>query len=481
MNGEQILNYRLLNKIGEGGMGSVYVAQHTQIERKAAIKALHPNLVNNPQIRERFKNEAATMARLKHPNIVSLYDYLESPQGLFLIIEFVEGLPLDHYIQKISGPISEEQAILLFGKILDGFAYAHGQGVIHRDIKPSNLMISPDGRDVKILDFGIAKILGNDSKSLTKTGSRMGTVLYMSPEQVKGQALDQRSDIYSLGVTLFQMLTGRCPYNEESMTEYEVYDQIVNHNLPRAQNFYPRISPRMQAIIDKATAKNPAERFSSCLEFKRAIEAGNSVGSSTLAQTLPPNHTATTQYNPSLQQSYAQQRPIKRKKSRDTWLVTLLMLVLLVIGGVAVVLFNPLDIPMFRSISIAHQFKTDDDFEKEMKKKVEDFYKAVESHEFTKIRPFYRAQIDNYFGNLNRTLSPDIQASYKIYWEKYIAEKHEIDWDSYEYLHDENDNHIVKFGMRYYFKTEGEDWKNLKVNTEIRFDSNFLIYYINRF
>lgn len=481
MNGEQILNYRLLSKIGEGGMGSVYVAQHTQIERKAAIKALHPNLVNNPQIRERFKNEAATMARLKHPNIVSLYDYLESPQGLFLIIEFVEGLPLDHYIQKISGPISEEQALLLFGKILDGFAYAHEQGVVHRDIKPSNLMISPDGTDVKILDFGIAKILGNDSKSLTKTGSRMGTVLYMSPEQVKGQPLDQRSDIYSLGVTLFQMLTGRCPYNEEAMTEYEVYDQIVNHSLPRAQSFYPRVSPRMQAIIDRATAKNPAERFSSCLEFKRAIGAGISAGGSTLAQTLPPNYTNTTQYNSPQQASNASPRPAKRKKRGDTWLVTLLLIVFLAIGGVAVVLFNPLDIPMFRSISIAHQFKTDEDFEKEMKEKVKEFYKAVESHQFENIKPFYRDQIDNYFGNINRSLSPDIQAAYRIYWEKYVAEKHEIDWDSYEYLHDENDNHIVKFSMRYYFKTEGEEWKNLKVNTEIRFDNNLLIYHIDKF
>ncbi len=477
MNGEQILNYRLLDKIGEGGMGSVYVAQHTQIERKAAIKALHHNLVSNPQIRERFKNEAATMARLKHPNIVGLYDYLESPQGLFLIIEFVEGLPLDHYIQKISGPISEERVVWLFGKILDGFAYAHEQGVVHRDIKPSNLMISPDGRDVKILDFGIAKILGNDSKSLTKTGSRMGTVLYMSPEQVKGQALDQRSDIYSLGVTLFQMLTGRCPYNEESMTEYEVYDQIVNHQLPRAQRFYPRVSSRMQAIIDKATAKNPAERFSSCLEFKRAIEAGGGMGGTTLAQTLPPNTATPTPQ----QQATAEPRFTKRKKKSDTWLVTLLLLVFLMIGGVALVLFNPLDIPMFRSISIAHQFKTDDDFEQEMQERVKEFYKAVESHQFENIKPFYRAQIDNYFGNLNRTLSPDIQAAYRIYWEKYVAEKHEINWDTYEYLHDENDNHIVKFTMRYYFKTQGEEWKNLKVNTEIRFDNNLLIYHIDKF
>ncbi|NJL12604.1 MAG: serine/threonine protein kinase [Microscillaceae bacterium] len=271
MLGQQILNYRITAKIGEGGMGSVFKAQHTQLDRPAAIKALHPNLVSNAMIRERFKNEAATMAHLRHPNIVSLYDYLETPQGLFLIMEFVEGYPLDRYIQEVSGPIPEARALALFTKILEGFAYAHQQGVVHRDIKPSNLIISADGQEVKILDFGIAKLLDGSTKNLTKTGSRMGTVLYMSPEQVKGGMLDQRSDIYSLGVTLFQMLTGRCPYDEATATEYEVYHQIVNFPLPRLQEFYPGVSSRMQALIDRATAKNPEDRFASCDEFKAAL------------------------------------------------------------------------------------------------------------------------------------------------------------------------------------------------------------------
>ncbi len=478
MIGQQILNYQIIHKIGEGGMGSVYLAKHTQLDRKAAIKALHPNLVNNLQIRERFKNEASTMAHLKHPNIVSLYDYMESPQGLFLIIEFVEGHALDDFIQKISGPIAEDKIALLFGKILDGFAYAHDKGVIHRDIKPSNIMISPDGQDVKILDFGIAKLLGNNSKSLTKTGSRMGTVLYMSPEQVKGQELDQRSDIYSLGVTLFQMLTGKCPYNEANMTEYEVYEQIVKQELPRASTFYPGVSGRMQALIDRATAKDPAQRFASCLEFRRALD-----GMSQTQQNAA--YLADTRYAPppsSLQNTNPlQAKTHKSKKRSGAWIYTLVIFLLLAAIGAVTVFLNPLDIPALRSWSIANQLKSDNDFKKEIKERVQNFYTAIESHDFGNIAPFYRENIDNYFGNLNRNLSPDIRASYKIYWESYVAERHEIDWESYEYTHDENGNHIAKFKMRYYFKMKDQEWKNLSVNTEARFDSNLLIYYINKY
>ncbi|NJO03853.1 MAG: serine/threonine protein kinase, partial [Bacteroidia bacterium] len=187
------------------------MAQHTQLNRRAAIKALHPNFVSNPNIRERFKNEASTLAHFQHPNIVALYDYVETPTGLFLIMEYVEGKPMDDYIRQVSGPIPEDRTARLFVRILDAFDYAHNRGVIHRDIKPSNIMITPQ-EEVKILDFGIAKIIGGVSKNLTNAGTRMGTVLYMSPEQVKGQEVDRRSDVYSLGVTLFQMLTGRSVY-----------------------------------------------------------------------------------------------------------------------------------------------------------------------------------------------------------------------------------------------------------------------------
>lgn len=271
MIGEQILSYKIESLLGSGGVGSVYLASHTQLGRKVAIKVLNPTLVNHNEVKDRFRNEASTLSNLQHVNIVTLYDYLENNTGLFLIMEYAKGKALDDYISQVSGPIPEQKTIFFFNKILDGMAYAHQQDVVHRDIKPSNIIITEDG-NVKILDFGIAKIL-KSKQDMTKAGAQLGTVLYMSPEQVKGEQIDPRSDIYSLGVTLFEMLTGKCPYDENQNTEFEVYNKIINQDLPRAKSFYPAVSDKMQAIIDKATHKDPAQRFQSCEAFKQALNS----------------------------------------------------------------------------------------------------------------------------------------------------------------------------------------------------------------
>jgi tRNA A-37 threonylcarbamoyl transferase component Bud32 len=273
--GKIIQNYRLLRFIGDGGMGSVWLAEHTLLKRQVAIKSLHGPFIRNEGIRERFKNEAATLALLQHAGIVALHDYIEDAEGAYLVMEYVDGLPLDDYIRDVSGPIPDAQLRLLFTQILQGFIYAHGKRIVHRDIKPGNFLVTTDGT-VKILDFGIAKIIGDGDRKLTKTGTNMGTVLYMSPEQVKGQVVDQRSDIYALGVTLFQMATGRNPYAAD-MTEFYVYDQIVNHPLPPARDFYPAVSAQIEAIIQKATAKNPDARFQTCEAFLDALVNGMAV------------------------------------------------------------------------------------------------------------------------------------------------------------------------------------------------------------
>ncbi|MEM6269654.1 MAG: serine/threonine-protein kinase [Bacteroidota bacterium] len=266
---EHILNYRLLRPLGDGGMGEVWLAQHTLLDRQVAIKSLHRSLINKPTVRQRFKNEAATLARLQHPHIVTLLDYLEDERGCYLIIEYVEGRDLSDYITDTMGPIPEPTLSALFGQILEGFAYAHRKNIVHRDIKPSNFIITGD-HTIKVLDFGIAKMLDATDHALTKTGSRIGTVLYMSPEQVKGEPVDQRSDIYSLGVTLFQMATGQCPYDNHT-TEFQVYSQIVNEDLPPAATFYPGVPENIDALIQKATAKDPEARFQNCDEFLAAL------------------------------------------------------------------------------------------------------------------------------------------------------------------------------------------------------------------
>ncbi len=325
MIGERILNYRIESLLGEGGVGRVYLATHTQLGRKVAIKVLNPSLVNHTEVKERFRNEATTLSSLQHLNIITLYDYLEEDERLFLIMEYAEGSPLDQYIQKVSGPIPETKTVFFFNQLLDGFAYAHHKGIIHRDIKPSNIIITKEA-DVKILDFGIAKILKSHRNNITKTGSRLGTVLYMSPEQVQGKLVDHRSDIYSLGVTLFEMLTGRAPYDESRSTEYEVYEKILKEPLPSARSFYPAVSERMQAIIDKATAKDPDYRFQSCDEFKEALSQAQISLSSTQGSANQTWHTTSAT---SHSQAPVNTQPAPRRDRSSVLLYVILGLVLL--------------------------------------------------------------------------------------------------------------------------------------------------------
>ena len=508
MIGAQVLNYRIDSKIGEGGMGSVYLASHLQMRRKAAIKALHPNLVNNAQIRERFRNEAEAMASLKHPNIIDLYDFLETNQGLFLIMEYVNGNQLDDYIRTVTGPLPEDQAIQIFTKALDGFAYAHDRGIIHRDIKPSNLMIGTEGQ-VKILDFGIAKILNGANKGLTRTGSKMGTVLYMSPEQVKGQSVDRRSDIYSLGVTLYQILTGRPPYDDKTATEYEVYTQIVNSPLPRLRQYNPMVSDRIQAIVDKATAKEPSARFQNALEFKQALlggtqesqaatqNASQGLAATTLSSQSPTSNTPrrAQESRPQSQRPQGQRsqnrRPAPRRKSSGFNFLPLLVILLL--GVLAyLVLWNPLKIDGLAKVAYfsddfqKYNATSENDRKKVIKTTLSKFYDAVESQNFDKIKPFYREDIDYYFGQRNVKRDRDLPISYKQYWKDVVSEeRHDIDWSSMQYENDEDGNQLVKFAYKYSYKLrnpkKAEDrnkWKSDGRKAEIRFNKDYLIYYV---
>ncbi len=182
MVGKQILSYKIESVLGEGGMGTVYLGVHAQLGRKVAVKMLHPNLSKNASLRERFKNEASALAHLQNPYIVTLFDYYESEEGLFLVMEYVDGMELADHINKVSGPIDEKSAIHYFYQILEAFSYAHNKKVVHRDIKPSNILITKEN-DIKIMDFGIAKIM-DSQKSLTKNRHTDGhCFLHESPNK----------------------------------------------------------------------------------------------------------------------------------------------------------------------------------------------------------------------------------------------------------------------------------------------------------
>ena len=217
--------YSITRKIGEGGMASVYEARHEMLGTKVAIKVLNPILSANEQIRERFKNEAKLMASLNHKNITKISDFDEQPNQLSIILEFLEGEDLDEKIKR-QGALPDEEILSIFKQAFAAFQYAHEKGIVHRDIKPSNIYILPDGR-VKILDFGIAKLFG-EGNEMTKTGTQMGTPIYMSPEQVKGDKyIDYRSDIYSLGITIYAAIVGKPPYDATTESQFEIFNKIV--------------------------------------------------------------------------------------------------------------------------------------------------------------------------------------------------------------------------------------------------------------
>lgn len=259
-------DYKILKKIGSGGMGDVYLAEHKVLETTVAIKSLHNNLVKDETFRKRFKTEAKIHAKLYHPNVVKLIDFQEREDGLFIIMEYVKGQQLDDYIKNESGPIPEKELISLFSQILDAISHAHSKGLVHRDIKPANVIIS-DGK-IKVLDFGIAKELSSES-GLTKTGVQVGTPMYMSPEQVNAEPLDNLTDIYSLGVTLFYMAVGQVPYQDSNAMKMGI--QIVTKPFPKAKKFYPAVSDKIELIIKKATEKTKLDRYQSCEEFKKDL------------------------------------------------------------------------------------------------------------------------------------------------------------------------------------------------------------------
>ena len=265
-----LLNYQLLRLLGRGGMGEVYLARNKNIEQYVAVKALHPKFANNAVLRAKFKQEAVMLNSLNHPNIVKFLNFVENEYGVFLIMEYVDGCTLEDFITKKNGLIVEEKAYPMFEEILHAFSYAHQHGIIHRDIKPSNIFLDKEGH-IKVMDFGIAQII-SEVNSRQGSWSSMGTPAYMSPEQVYGQPLDMRSDIYSLGVLFHQMLTGRAPYDSTTMSDLEIKGRVVKENLPRLKNYYPYISDGLQQVVDKATAKRPEDRYANCDDMFVAIK-----------------------------------------------------------------------------------------------------------------------------------------------------------------------------------------------------------------
>lgn len=260
--------YHILRKLGEGGMGSVFLAKDMILDREVALKIINPHLATDPKLLSRFKVEAIAQAKFHHPNIVVLHDFSQSGNLFYIVMEYVEGKSLKQVIRE-EGALTIPRVINIFRQILSAISYAHKNKVIHRDIKPGNILLTSDDT-VKITDFGIAKVFGIEG--LTSVGVMMGTPWYSSPEQILGGKIDERTDIYSLGVTLFEMLTGKVPFESPPGSEFEIVRAHVEKEPPPPRSINPAIPIEMENIVLKALEKNPEKRFKNVDEFASAIE-----------------------------------------------------------------------------------------------------------------------------------------------------------------------------------------------------------------
>jgi len=268
--------YHVLKKLGEGGMGQVYLAEHVKMGRRSAVKVMHPAMVNDADAIGRFNREAANASRINHPNVAGIYDFGETADGLvYLAMEFIEGETLTDLL-KANGALPPARAAEITRQTAEALDVAHRMQIVHRDLKPDNIMITKDhdANDcVKVVDFGIAKAANSEAQNVTRTGMVVGTPEYMSPEQLSGAPLDGKSDLYSLGLVTFNMLTGKLPFPSDT-TQSAMIMRLTERPRPLSEMkgdvTWP---PALQAVMDKVLEKDVTQRYQNTREFSRALTA----------------------------------------------------------------------------------------------------------------------------------------------------------------------------------------------------------------
>src|SRR5512139_1556561 len=263
MNLDHIGKYRVVGAIGKGAMGEVYKAKDPLLNRYVAIKRIAPALAADPDFRRRFQREAQSAAQLGHANIVTVFDFGEEDGLPYMAMELLEGRDLKEVIRSRELRLGEKLSVM--EQLCDGLAFAHSKGVVHRDLKPGNIHLQPNGQ-VKILDFGLA-LLG--TSDMTKTGTVMGTPHYMSPEQVRGQKADARSDVFSLGAVFYELLSRRRPFDADSV--HGVLFLILEQQPEPIRKWAPEVPAPLVAVVERALVKDPAARFADAGEMARAL------------------------------------------------------------------------------------------------------------------------------------------------------------------------------------------------------------------
>jgi serine/threonine-protein kinase len=323
--------YEIEGKIGEGGMATVFRGRDQVLGRTVAIKVLSPRYAGDPTFVERFRREAQAAARLNHPNVVNVFDTGSDGNIHFIVMEYVQGRTLED-ILRAEGRLQPERAVEIAENVAAALSFAHREGLVHRDIKPANVMITPTG-EVKVMDFGIAR--ASSTETLTQTATVLGTASYLSPEQAQGEPVDGRSDIYSLGVVLYEMLTGQVPFTGD--TAVAVAYKHVREDPTLPTRIEPRIPQALEAVVMKALAKNPANRYQTSEEFRRDLERIRYGQAPAATPVLPVEQTAVFT-EPARSTTVLPAQPIdedERERRRWVPIVILTIFLVLALGAVA--------------------------------------------------------------------------------------------------------------------------------------------------
>jgi serine/threonine protein kinase len=307
--------YEVEELVGTGGMSSVFRAHDRLLDRKVALKVLHQQYSEDAEYIERFRREARAVAALSHPNIVTVIDRGEHDGRQFIVFEYIHGENLKALIER-RGPAPVTTALELAMQIARGLSFAHQQGLVHRDVKPQNILLNGDGQ-AKVTDFGIARSL-DVQQGMTQTGTVLGTSDYIAPEQAQGQRVDEHTDVYSLGVVVYEMLTNEVPFPGENFVAVAM--RHINEEPPSIRDKRPDVSPRLEAAVQRAMAKRPEDRFQTMADFCRELEAN-------LAEAQGQTVVAPVQAPPG--RARAPRRP-----GANPWPIILALLTLIAIGGV---------------------------------------------------------------------------------------------------------------------------------------------------
>jgi serine/threonine-protein kinase len=339
----EITNYKITKEIGRGGMAIVYLAHDNKFDTNVAVKVLNKELVNNENIRKRFIAEARKMFKMSHPNIIKVTDLIEEGDTVAFVMEYVEGDTLKDYIDR-KGKLSDEEIKSLFSQMLDAVGYVHEQNLVHRDIKPSNFMLDKKGR-IKLMDFGIAKTTDTFSAEYTQTGTgvQMGTPMYMSPEQItETKSVTAQSDIYSLGVVLWQMVTGQKPYNTNTLSSFQLQTKIVNEPLDNTNSHW-------DDLIQKATTKDIASRYISVNAFKitldskndkKVIESDSTIIDNVIKQASEPDPSSKLEEKVNNEKVQVKEE-VQLKASKKNYLPVIIIAALCITALVVYLVYNP--------------------------------------------------------------------------------------------------------------------------------------------